>query len=73
MQNIGKIQNKGFELNVNSINIQTRDFTWNTNFNISFIKNTLKSLASGVDEMYARSRYDSNFTAYDYIAKVGNL
>ena len=71
MQNIGKIQNKGFELNVNSINIQTRDFTWNTNFNISFIKNTLKSLASGVDAMYARSGFDSNFTAYDYIAKVG--
>ena len=69
--NAGKIQNKGFELNVNSINIQTRDFTWNTNFNISFIKNTLKSLASGVDAMYARSGFDSNFTAYDYIAKVG--
>ena len=69
--NAGKTQNKGFELNVNSINIQTRDFTWNTNFNISFIKNTLKSLASGVDAMYARSGFDSNFTAYDYIAKVG--
>ena len=68
MQNIGKIQNKGIELSFNSTNIQTRNFTWQTNFNISFIKNTLKGLASGVESMYARSGFDSNFTAYDYIA-----
>ena len=71
MQNIGKIQNKGIELSLNSTNIQTRDFSWQTNFNISFIKNTLKGLASGVESMYARSGFDSNFTAYDYIATVG--
>ena len=69
MQNIGKIQNKGIELSLNSTNIQTRDFSWQTNFNISFIKNTLKGLASGVESMYARSGFDSNFTAY--IATVG--
>lgn len=71
MQNIGKIQNKGIELSFNSTNIQTRNFTWQTNFNISFIKNTLKGLTSGVESMYARSGFDSNFTAYDYIATVG--
>lgn len=71
MQNIGKIQNKGIELSLNSTNIQTKDFTWQTNFNISFIKNTLKGLASGVESMYARSGFDSNFTVYDYIATVG--
>ena len=71
MQNIGKIQNKAIELSFNSTNIQTRNFTWQTNFNISFIKNTLKGLASGVESMYARSGFDSNFTAYDYIATVG--
>ena len=71
MQNVGKIQNKGIELSLNSTNIQTRDFTWQTNFNISFIRNTLKSLASGVDYMQARSGFDSNFTSYDYRAIVG--
>lgn len=71
MQNIGKIQNKGIELSLNSTNIQTRNFTWQTNFNISFIRNTLKGLASGVESMYARSGFDNNFTAYDYIATVG--
>lgn len=71
MQNIGKIQNKGIELSISSTNIQTRKLTWQTNFNISFIKNTLKGLASGVQSMYSRSGFDSNFTAYDYLATVG--
>lgn len=71
MQNIGKIQNRGIELGITSTNVRTKNFTWDTNFNISFIRNELKSLASGVDAMYARSGFDSNFTQYDYIAKVG--
>lgn len=70
-QNVGKIQNRGIELSINSTNIQSKNFTWQTNFNISFIHNELKSLASGVDAMYARSGFDGNFTSYDYIAKVG--
>ena len=71
MQNIGKIQNKGIELSLTSTNIRTRNFTWTTSFNISFLRNELKSLANGVNAMYARSGFDSNFTSYDYIAKVG--
>ena len=70
-QNIGKIQNKGIELSLSSTNIQTKAFTWNTSFNISFIRNELKALADGASHMYARSGFDSNFTGYDYIAKVG--
>ena len=70
-QNIGKIQNRGIELSISSTNIQTKDFTWSTNFNISFIRNELKALAGGPSHMYARSGFDSNFTGYDYIAKVG--
>lgn len=71
MQNIGKIQNKGIELSLTSSNIERKNFTWQTNFNISFIRNELKALADGVDAMYARSGFDSNFTAYDYVAMVG--
>ena len=54
-QNIGKIQNRGIELSITSTNIQTKDFTWNTNFNISFIRNELKALADGASHMYALS------------------
>lgn len=71
-QNIGKIRNSGIELAINSTNIENKDFSWQTNFNISFVRNDLKSLQSGVDAMYSRSGFDSNFTEYDYIARVGS-
>lgn len=71
-QNIGKIQNRGIELSLNSTNIQTKTFSWSTNFNISFIRNELKSLESGANYKTSRSAFDSNFTQDDYIAIVGS-
>lgn len=71
MQNIGKIRNRGIELSFNSTNIDTKNFLWQTNFNISFIENKLISLADGTDYVQTRSGFDSNFTANDYIAIVG--
>ena len=71
-QNIGKIQNRGIELNLSSTNIQTKSFTWSTNFNISFIRNELKSLESGANYKTTRSGFDGNFTQDDYIAMVGS-
>lgn len=71
-QNIGKIQNKGVELSLNTTNIQTKDFTWSTSFNISFIKNTLKSLQDGTQSIYSATKFNSNFSGYDYVANVGS-
>ena len=36
--NAGKLENKGLEFALNTVNLKG-DFNWNTNFNISFIKN----------------------------------
>lgn len=71
-QNIGKIRNKGIELGFNTVNFQTRNFSWTTDANISFIRNELVSLQSGVNAMYRRSGFDGNFTENDYVAKVGS-
>ncbi|WP_255490575.1 TonB-dependent receptor [Dysgonomonas sp. 511] len=71
-QNIGKIRNKGIELSINSRNIDNKNFSWSTVFNISFMRNELRALMSGVDAMYSRSGFDSNFTEYDYMAVVGS-
>lgn len=70
-QNVGKIRNKGIELTINSINFSSRHFSWTTDFNISFIRNSLLSLADGSDYLLARSGFNSNFSSYDYIAQVG--
>lgn len=43
-QNIGSMRNSGFEFNIESHNVMTEHFNWNTQFNISTIKNELTSL-----------------------------
>ena len=57
-QNIGDMENKGFEITLNTENIKTKDFTWTTNFNIS--RNTNKILKlnfGGSDETGATFGY----------------
>lgn len=71
-QNIGKIENKGVEINLNTTNVSTKNFLWQTDFNISFIKNTLKELQSGKDYITNATQFNSNFTGYDYISTVGS-
>lgn len=44
LQNVGKIQNRGWEILVSTDNIRSANFQWSTDFNISFIKNEVKSL-----------------------------
>lgn len=36
-----KVENKGIEFDLNTINIKTKNFSWNSSFNISFPKNKL--------------------------------
>lgn len=48
LQNYGAVRNKGFELGINSTNIETDAFQWTTNFNISFNKNKIEKLASDI-------------------------
>lgn len=48
MINAGKVQNKGWELTVSSHNLRGGSLEWNTDFNVSFNKNKVKSLDGGV-------------------------
>lgn len=45
--NLGSIQNKGLEFSFNATPYRTRNFTWNTIFNISFEKGTIRQLYNG--------------------------
>ena len=44
--NIGKIRNQGVEFAINSINLTNNDFTWETDFNISFNRNKVLDLGA---------------------------
>ncbi|MFB9054189.1 SusC/RagA family TonB-linked outer membrane protein [Formosa undariae] len=48
-QNVGEINNKGFEVVLSTRNIVTDDFTWSTDFNWSSNKTEVVSLFNGAD------------------------
>ncbi|WP_197539157.1 SusC/RagA family TonB-linked outer membrane protein [Formosa agariphila] len=49
IQNIGELENKGYEFSINSRNITNQDFTWSTAFNFSRNKNKMVKLPDGDD------------------------
>jgi len=49
LQNVGELENKGWELGINTKNFIGKDFTWSTNFNISSNKNKVLKLADNKD------------------------
>jgi hypothetical protein len=68
---VGSTRNRGFELTVNSINVSGKSFRWSTDFNISFNRNTVRSLATGSadDNMIFKSGVGSYIE--DYRVQVG--
>lgn len=42
--NVGKVCNKGIEVTLNTVNVQTKDFYWGTTFNFSYNKNEITEL-----------------------------
>ncbi len=49
IMNVGKIQNKGFELGLDALVLKQGDFTWDVNANIAFNRNKVVSLYGGED------------------------
>ncbi|MDR8389911.1 TonB-dependent receptor [Aliifodinibius sp. S!AR15-10] len=54
LQNIGEVENKGLEFDLNTRNIQG-NFNWQTNLNISFNKNTVLSTGPNNQPIFASS------------------
>lgn len=49
--NLGKINNKGIEFTLNTVNIDNPNFTWDTSFNISYNKNKIVSLYGDMEDI----------------------
>lgn len=45
-KNAGQVDNKGLEFQLSTVNVQRQNFTWNTDFNISFNRNKIISLGN---------------------------
>ena len=44
LENVGAVRNQGFEISVNSVNIDKKDFKWSTNLSISANRNKILDL-----------------------------
>lgn len=47
------VQNSGIEIELNTVNFRTKDFSWNTGFNVSFYKNKLVSFPGLATSFYS--------------------
>lgn len=82
LANIGKIQNKGFELSINSVNITKKEFQWSTNFNFSRNRNKVLALGKRNDPIpsgtteggFSQQRFQVGMPmSYFYGYKLGGI
>lgn len=67
VKNVGSMENKGIELSLNTLNINTNDFSWSTTFNISMNRNKVLTLATPAPIFSG----NPNFLSNTGIIKVG--
>ncbi|TZF83001.1 TonB-dependent receptor [Pedobacter sp. BS3] len=71
-RNVGSIRNRGFEVEINSVNINTKNFKWSSNFNISFNKNTVLGLTDDEKTMFSNPAFTATWNSSNlYITQVG--
>ncbi|MDP2415430.1 TonB-dependent receptor [Daejeonella sp.] len=71
VKNIGKLRNDGLELTLNTVNVQSKNFIWESNFNISFNRNKVMELTRGQRSLNSNSSYVSQFNKPLYVAEIG--
>lgn len=71
-KNVGAVRNQGIELSLSTVNIQTKDFTWSSDFNISFNRSKVMELTEGEEFLLSKVSFTADYnSSYLYIAQVG--
>jgi len=70
LTNLGAINNRGFEVSLNTRNIVKGDFNWSTDFNLSFNKNEVVALINDAD-LYGNAAPNYFATDRSYVLRVG--
>lgn len=71
-RNVGSVSNSGLEFTIDTKNIQTKDFSWTSSFNISFNRNKVLSLNDDEPSLASRVNWGNFNNAYPYIAIPGH-
>lgn len=70
--NMGKIQNQGLEISLNTVNVKNKKFSWSSDFNISFNQNKILELANNEDNIRSNVSWIAVYNTVPlYMAKVG--
>lgn len=59
--NVGKMRNRGVELSLNVVPVQTRDFTWSSSLNFSHNQNKVVSVSNQEFNAGVLNQYDPDF------------
>lgn len=81
MANVGKLRNRGVEILINFVPVQTKDFTWNSSVNFSTNRDKLVSLSNDLYEVSSNYIYDgwtgdpiqTNTHRIEIGGKIGNF
>ncbi|WP_163214032.1 TonB-dependent receptor [Bacteroides sp. 519] len=57
LSNIGRIDNNGFEFLLNTVNVDTRNFSWSSSITLSAMRNKVKDLG-GIDQIIIGANYN---------------
>lgn len=68
--NAGKVRNSGIDISLNTVNIDNKDWTWNSSLNLSFLKNEVTDLPDFMPELITGSI--SSFISGYELTKVGH-
>ncbi len=70
-KNIGEVSNSGWEFTLETQNVKSRNFSWNSSFNIAFNKNKVLALNEDEPSLATRVNWGNFNNAYPYIAVPG--
>lgn len=71
-QNVGATQNTGLEIQLQGTIMQSKNFRWSGNFNISWNKNIIKSLGAQQSFTVNSGYFNTSQQPADFLVKVGD-
>ena len=67
MDNIGRVDNQGIDLLINTLNVKSRTFSWESTVNLNYNKNEIKKLGENNEDIIT----DPGFVGGNVILRVG--
>lgn len=72
MINVGSMRNRGIELSITAIPVQTKNFTWTSTLNFGMNNNTVTALANNQTTLISTIDWNSRYSSQTpYVTKVG--